>query len=77
MAGHVSNRAIQHILSVISEELQRGNNSVCMMFIGQRAGYRLRTAQYAIQELERGGALIVERQKPGQPCRYRLPGGRA
>lgn len=77
MARHVSSRAMRHILSVISEELKRGNNSVCMLSIGQRAGYQLRTAQYAIQELEHSGALIVERQKPGQPCRYRLPRGRA
>jgi len=70
---NLSERAMQHIFDQIMREIRSGQDQVCMLVIGSKAGYSLRTTQYAIPELERRGKIIVERGKPGAPYRYRLP----
>jgi|GEM_PF-7006026 len=69
---NLSERAIKHIYQALLVEIQNGCDTVCMNTIGQRAGYSLRTTQYAFSELERQQRIIVERNRRGIASRYRI-----
>jgi hypothetical protein len=68
-----SERAVQHILQAIIMKLAGGQDRFSMVEICAISQYKLCTVQRAIRLLDDRQLIAIERGKPGEPFRYRVP----